>query len=107
MGEPRDMAAKDPDAVISGQEVDAEGREPPKEELGATRAMLDIAYSHVHQHGEGNARRWLAIVITAVSIVSLFLFKPPANANWIYWSALLGRLAVIVWLIVRYAREPQ
>jgi hypothetical protein len=101
MGEPRDMSAKDPDAVISGHEVDADKREPSKEELGATRVMLDIAYSHVHEDGEGNGRRWLAILMCAVLIVSLFLFRPPASANWIYWSALLGRLVIIVWLIVR------
>lgn len=72
-----------------------------------TRAMLDIAYSHVHEDGERNGRRWLAILISAVLVVSLFLFKPPGNANWIYWSARMGRLAIILWLIVRYAREPE
>jgi hypothetical protein len=84
MGEPRDMPARDPDAVISGHEVDAEKKETPKEELGTTRAMLAIAYSHVHGDSEGDGRRWLAVLISAVLIVSLFLFRPPAHANWIY-----------------------
>ena len=101
------MPARDRDAVIPGREDQTPEKGTAADEQGTTRAMLEVAYSHVHEHRGGHGRRWPAILMSAVLIVSLVVFKPPPNANWIYWAATLGRLAVIVWLIARYAREPQ
>jgi hypothetical protein len=106
MGDLREVPVKAPDAVISDRESDARQKGTREDELGTTSAMLDAAYSHVHEDSGGNGRKWLAILMSVVLIISLVVFRPPENANWIYWSATLGRLAIIVWLIARYAREP-
>jgi hypothetical protein len=93
--------------VLSDKATMGERDQPPPREKEITREMLEIAHSHAHGDDEEHGRGWLAILMIVVLVISFAVFKPPANANWIFWSATLGRVAVILWLIVRYARERE
>jgi hypothetical protein len=91
---------------------------PPKDNHGAegsaaddemkiTRSLLSIAYWHNREPGEDDWKRRTAVVASILLIVSLVLFKPPANASWIWWLSAVGRVVIVSYFIARYVIVPR
>jgi hypothetical protein len=71
--------------------------------------VLAIKYWRDREGGERRAKRWPAVLVGILLVISMaaFFLQPPTKGNWIGWLAPLGRLAIIWWLIMRDEKEAR
>jgi multisubunit Na+/H+ antiporter MnhB subunit len=56
-------------------------------------------YSHGRRAGERRERRWGAIILGLIVLLSASYIRPSATAEWVAWAANLSRIVGGAWLI--------